>query len=213
MGRFRYFFEIDRNGNPLEGSNIRTQRPPRSASKRWKEIYTTAQACCDTDLGLDPTLEKSVGRSRRYYVRLDENQFPVSGSLVRRTHAPSAFSWQEVVGSYCCPITIGDLASATSDITDGLSYNFINEVAVVSEKTNCVKVKSIDGQPWEFGADYVVGDLTITAQSAFSELNPYGVVFSFDDSADVSETVDVVFTDCGGRNPVTVTFTLTFEAP
>jgi hypothetical protein len=103
MANMKYFFEVNRNGDPIEGSNIRTNRPPRSNYKRWKEITPKAQLCCTTG---DPVeLEVSEGRKVRYWVRLDEKLFPISGTLTKHRVKPVG-EWQEVVGIYCCGLIL-----------------------------------------------------------------------------------------------------------
>lgn len=124
---FKYYYQINRLGDPVTGSNIKTRRPPRSVGMiQWRQYAPEYLACCST-----PTaMEFSQGQKMRYYVRLDNDKAPVSGSMIKGFFAPKTEDWQEVVGNHGCTdlyYTISKSADGTINIVLPLGVTLVDD--------------------------------------------------------------------------------------
>lgn len=114
---FRHFFQINKYGEPIPGTNVAIKNSPRTfgAGQRWTEYITAAQICCLSSNGVNGvTSINSINSKWRYYVRLKEDTLvPISGTLQRYKQPPSngRYGWQEVV-----PILGGAQCSALAHI-------------------------------------------------------------------------------------------------
>jgi hypothetical protein len=92
----KYYFEIDSNNNPVEGSNRHGNLPKARTFRRYKEIIPL---CCQTT----PEVISNNGKGH-YLIRLDENNNPVDGTLRRYRIKPTNghFQFMEVTGMSCC---------------------------------------------------------------------------------------------------------------
>lgn len=192
----KYYFEVNKDGDPIQGSNIKAVRPPRGlGAKRYKEYTPLGVACCDEVLDL----EKSENRKWRYYVRLNDDNLPVSGSLRKAKNQPPTFHWQEVVGIYCCSVapTIDNLSITSS--SDPITGNVITDGNAVDPQASTITVFTIgtyeqDGMTLEIEAN---GDYTITQ----------------DNNDENSSTVfNLQITD-GKGNKTSFTLTVDYTAP
>lgn len=106
----RYFYQVDLNGDPIQGSNTRLKRRPlvNGKGRRWVEYIPKNEAypCCPSgDLVIT-----SLHTPWRYFVRLrnasviGENPEPISGTLEKHKFKPTSYGWQEIVGVHQCAI-------------------------------------------------------------------------------------------------------------
>lgn len=119
MGAYKYFYKVDTKGNPIPGSNFKAVVKPRNSYVR--ELIPASRVCCDD---LEP--EISVGKSTRYFVRLNEQKNPITGSLRKFKSKPLNWSsFQEVVAPDCCPIISITISPATASIEEGDTQQFV----------------------------------------------------------------------------------------
>lgn len=112
MSNLRYYYQVNSNGTPVNGSNLALKRKPISygGGQRYVEYLSTGSAypCCPTG-GLVVT---SVGRKHRYYVKLrvpatiNDKPIPISGSLQKFMWPPKGGLWQEVIPHVTCATTV-----------------------------------------------------------------------------------------------------------
>lgn len=199
----KYYFELDRDGNPLEGSNIKTARPPMSTFKRWKEIIPLAIKCCDPETDL----EQSEGRAVRYWVKLDMNNLPISGSLMKHKIKPSQWAWQEVIGAYCCGTiynpTIDDMNLTTSASPYILDLLDTGNAADLQGGTVTFYGISVGDE-----IDSEEGNMTLTIDSLTGNIS----ISQVDDGTDNTDTFTLTITDGRGHH-TTFTFTVAYTAP
>lgn len=120
--RLRNYYQINRYGDPIAGTNVRINKKPTSFGKgqRWVEFVPVnqAQPCCTTGR----FTVTSIGKKWRYYVRLrntsviDELPAPIPGTLEKHMWPPTQYGWQEVIGRYQCETS--PQFNVTAAITD-----------------------------------------------------------------------------------------------
>lgn len=116
---YKYFYKVDTSGNPIPGSNFKAKVKPRNSYVR--ELIPQSQICCDN---LEP--EVSVGKTTKYYVRLNEQKNPITASLRRfKTKPLNWSSFQEVVAPDCCPIISIAITPITASIEEGGTQAFV----------------------------------------------------------------------------------------
>ncbi len=198
--KIRYYFEIDRSGRPIEGSNIKTNRPPK-ASNRWKEYTPQDVLCCTTDDDLLPLDPKGQAR---YWIQLDGLNKPISGSLRRKYTRPTHphFIYQEVFPVDCCVcgLTAEDFTEAwTNTNPHTLSVaDIITDSSAVSSSSGTILIANIGPLVSDNGLFTVVVTPVGTAL----------VITVVSPSGSHSDTIPVTLTD--GTCYTTVIITLAF---
>jgi hypothetical protein len=141
MGAYKHYFQVNAQGEPLERSNIRTNRPPKSLGRlRWKEFKTQADYCCDDTI----VLETGLGRHKRYWVRLDpDTNLPISMTLMKRKIKPDGF-WQEVVGIHDCSFANFPAVFTQVMHDDGFSFNLFTELGITGLTLDVVTDEDTD---------------------------------------------------------------------
>jgi hypothetical protein len=89
-----YYFELDKNGDPLEYSNSRGIMPRSLPNRRFKQYVPT---CC-----IDPNISSSRGH---WIIQLDGKGRPISGTLHKVKVIPRGLKFMEVEGINCCTNT------------------------------------------------------------------------------------------------------------
>lgn len=141
MSTLRYFYQVNINGEPIQGSNVAIHKKPTQFGKgqRWVEFIPVAkQSPCCTDGSFKVT---SIGKPWRYYVRLREStNLPIAGSLMKHHNKPkgNSWPWQEVIGRHQCAtfaqfeLTYTKTAEpATINIFSGLGFGADSGYAMV----------------------------------------------------------------------------------
>jgi len=116
---YRYFYRVDSKGDPIPGSNIKSTK---KLNSHYREIIPMKVLCCTGD-----EIPTAYGKSIRYFVRLNEDRTPITGSLRKFRSKPNWGDFQEVIGDYCCtPISI-DLIPVTANLTvgDDITYQVL----------------------------------------------------------------------------------------
>lgn len=127
----RHFYQINKNGDPIPGSNMSLKKKPTSfgQGQRWVE-YTPAGIafpCCTSG----PLLVTSLHHKQRYYVRLRDagvvgsNPMPIAGTLEKHKNPPPIYKWQEVIGKHQCATLPQFNATYAWKGTNPLSINII----------------------------------------------------------------------------------------
>lgn len=110
--KLKYYYRVDSNGLPVPGSNVALTKIPRGTHYIEFTPAAMAQPCCPSG----PVLPTTTGKAWRYYVRLDDNNLPISKTLIKAKNAPGEYHFQEVVGTayLCCPIVITESYSTSA---------------------------------------------------------------------------------------------------
>lgn len=121
----KYYYRVTKNGVPIPGSNFRSSKKPKGAY--FRELIPQFKYCCDPDLQM-PT---STGDKDKYFVRLNESNAPISGSLRRVKNRLTLGNYQEVFKDNCCPVVSLIIVPDTStlDVGETQTYNVIGVYA------------------------------------------------------------------------------------
>ena len=166
MSRFNYYFRVDMEGNPIPGSNFKSSKKPRKP--RIKQFTPQRALCCDEELEPD----EGFGVTTRYFVRLDEDLLPISGTLRKWNRRPRHGGlWQEVTGIVCCPIIGINLNPVASSVDVGSDIIFTVTATYASGRvvdvTNLATYETSDNTIMSLvdnvGTGEAAGDVTITA--------------------------------------------------
>lgn len=176
MARFNYYFKVDMQGNPIPGSNIKSSKRPRKP--RFKQFTPQAALCCDPEL--EP--EEAVGHRVKYYVRLDENLLPISGTLRKWNRKPrSGGLWQEVTGIWCCveltginanPASVGIEIGETQEYTVTATYSNGTTIDVTADATYTSNDTDVVTMTDNIAEGIAVGTTTITITYGGFTVNP-----------------------------------------
>ena len=88
----KFFYKINKKGEPVPGSNIRRFYKPIG---KWVEI---PKICCDP-------ADVPCTCKHRYFIQVDGTGSPVSGTLIKRKKHPengSDVRYIEVLWNHCC---------------------------------------------------------------------------------------------------------------
>ena len=147
MKHLYYYYKIDKNGNPLMGTNFKS-----SKLLKQKNLirYNPSNLLCCVPTTPEPNngdMNKQTDNAVYYFVRLDENNKPVNMSLFKSTHPHWFGLYQQVYKFTCC----GDLTA----------YNLALNAVVESDYSP---------ESW---SDYmnVVNDNVMTTNNTQTEIN------------------------------------------
>lgn len=126
----RYFYQLDLNGKPVNGSNTAlVKKPTITGAKRWVEFIPAAQSqpCCPND----NVKIVSIGKKWRYYVRISEaTSIPINGTLMKHEQKPPTYFWQEVIGRYQCASAAQFNATFSTKGGTNMSLNIIDAMGL-----------------------------------------------------------------------------------
>lgn len=122
--QYKFYYRIDSKGNPIPGSNIRAKKKPRS--QRYVELVPTKYYdCCNIDYNYIIT---AGNRKPKYFVKLDDKNLPINGTLIKSGRAPS-YNYQ-IVYNACCTCN-EDYPEIISDIP----FNTVSGIIIGDEVT------------------------------------------------------------------------------
>lgn len=127
----KYYYRVTTLGVPIPGSNFKSNKKPQG--NYFRELIPKYKYCCNTDL----EQPSSAGDRNKYYVRLNEENAPISGTLRRMSGRVSKEMYQEVFKDNCCPIISITIVPDTSSILIGATqkYTVIGNYASGKTKT------------------------------------------------------------------------------
>lgn len=176
----KYYYRVTKDGNPIPGSNFKSSKKPQGPY--FREIIPQYKYCCDPDLEM-PT---STGDREKFFVRLNESNAPISGSLRRVKNRLTLGNYQEVFKDNCCPVISLIIVPDTStlDVGETQTYNVIGVYAsgktkditesteFTSSDTDVATITGNEATAVSGGSTTIMGDYNgVTATSSLT-VNP-----------------------------------------
>lgn len=102
MSKNLFYYRINSKGEPLVGSNNKVNK----TIPKGRIMYFTPQylICCGEEI-----TEEATNKKIKYFVKLDSQNIPISGSLIKRRIKPVG-RWQEVF-KQCCTRSLLDFST------------------------------------------------------------------------------------------------------
>lgn len=177
MSKFKYYYRVNSKGEPIIGSNIKATKRPNGS--KFREIIPQSFYCCNPEV-VPPS---STGKRTKFFVRLNEEKNPITGSLRKYRALPNWGSFQEVV-PYCCIQSVLTVTPNSVEILQGNSTNL--SVEYQDKQGNVDDVTTT--------ATYTSGDTDVATVSASGQVTGVSegattITVTFDG---VSQVVQVV---------------------
>lgn len=153
--KLKYYYKINKQGNPILGSNISRMSKP--VVGKWQEIKN---ACCEKEF-------KNCSCTFKYYVKIDSQGNPINYSLIKRTKRPESDGerFLRVPDKICCIVPMQTFLLSVEPCMYpsqlSVSVRIVNNDTLV-ENVFVATRTNILGLPYEITVELPIGNYSYT---------------------------------------------------